>query len=96
MIYGIVTLVTLKSGNYSRIASDSQEASAAAAECSHTVSLATHVLPVCQTCPPSAPKPLEGSRGHIRIFIFSRNETLNKQQNWEDAQMPAKHGLVVA
>jgi hypothetical protein len=54
MIYGIVTLVTIESGNFSRRVSDCQGASAAA-ECSHTVLLVMHVLPVWQTCPPSAP-----------------------------------------
>lgn len=70
MIYGIVTLVTLKSGNFSRVASDSQEASAAAAECSHTLSLATHVLPAWKTCLPSASTPLEDREG-ISEYSYS-------------------------
>ena len=46
-----LTLVTIECRNFFRSASDSQGASVAAAECSHTVSMAKHVLSVWQTCP---------------------------------------------
>ena len=56
-----LTLVTIESGNFSRRVSDCQWGSFAA-ECSHTVSLATHVLPVWQTCPQSASNREQRSR----------------------------------
>ncbi len=97
-----LTLVTIECRNFFRSVSDSQGASAAAAECSHTVSMATHVLPVWETCPLSASNREQRSRPAVpavrraeiltqalRIPPVFRNESLARARLMQHTEQRA-------